>query len=175
MCIISSAAEMLSKLCIFTAGITEELFKDFITQTSAFAQFHTFLTHNCNMMYIHSLTDLFIIRKPAWTPVICDNTGTCPNSRVWINVMCCWCSLKHWDPQFWNRFWNGKVISEAYLAPQMKCDNQWFTVKCTSTHHESQSELQWFLYIHGVHPPHSKLQNQLSAFSIAPPSFSSSQ
>ena len=42
MCIISSAAEMLSKLCICTAGIMEEPFKDFTTQIlSAFAQLHT--------------------------------------------------------------------------------------------------------------------------------------
>ena len=55
MCIISSAAEMLSKLCICTADITEEPFKDFTAQTSAFAQKHTFLTHNCSIMiYIHT-------------------------------------------------------------------------------------------------------------------------
>ena len=45
MCIISSAAEMLSNLCIRTAAITEEPFKEFITQVlSGFEQLHTFLT-----------------------------------------------------------------------------------------------------------------------------------
>ena len=164
MCIISSAAEMLSKLCICTA----EPFKDFTTQTSAFAQLHTFLTHNCSIMiYIHSLTDLFIIRKPAWTPVICDNTG--PHGRVCINVVYCQCCLKHWDPQFCNRFWNGKVISEAYLAAQMKWDNQWFTssvVVHTVKLNLNYNKWKWFLFIHGVHPMHSKQQNQVSAFSL---------
>ena len=58
MCIISSAAEMLSKLCICTAGITEEPFKNSTTQIlSGFAQLYTFLTHKCNIMiYTHSLT-----------------------------------------------------------------------------------------------------------------------
>ena len=92
--------------------------------------------HNCILFslttvalwYIHSLTDLFIIRKPAWTPVICDNTGTCPNSRVGISVRYCkLCCLKHWDPQFCNRFWNRKVTSMGYLAAQMKWDIHWFT------------------------------------------------
>ena len=58
MCIIFSATEMLSKFCIFTAGITEEPFKDFTTQIfSVLAQLHTFLIHNCSIMiYIYSLT-----------------------------------------------------------------------------------------------------------------------
>ena len=91
------------------------------------AQLHTFLTHNCSIMiYIHTLTDLFIIRKPAWTPVIC------PNSRVCINVMYCRCWL---DPRFCNRFWNGEVMSKAYLAAEMKWDIHWLT----SVHCKAQS------------------------------------
>ena len=59
---------------------------------------------NCSIMiYIHTITDLFI-RKPARTSVICDNTGTCPNSRVCINFRYCQCCLKQLNPQFCNRF-----------------------------------------------------------------------
>ena len=146
------ATEMLSKLYC-TAGITEELFEDCTTQiSSSFAQLNTSLTHNCSIMiYWHTLADLFIIRKPAWTPVVCDNTGTCPNSRVCINVMYCQlCYLKQLATQFWNRFWNGKVVSTAYLAAQMKWDIHWFTMKCTSTRSEAQSGVttnRFFLHI----------------------------
>ena len=52
MCVFSSATEMLSKLCICTAG---ELLEDFTAQIfSACAQLHTFLTHNCSIMIIHT-------------------------------------------------------------------------------------------------------------------------
>ena len=65
--IISTATEMFSKLHICTAGMSEER-ED---STCTFAQLHTFLIHNCSIMiYIHIVTDLFIMRKPV-------NTGPC--------------------------------------------------------------------------------------------------
>ena len=118
------------------------------------AQLHTFLTHNFSIMeYIHSLTNLFIIRKPAWTPVICVNTGTCPNSRVCINVMFCQCCL---DPRFCNRVWNGEVMSNAYLAAEMKWDIHWLQVYTAKLNLELQL----------MHQVHSEQQKQLSAFRI---------
>ena len=68
--------------------------------------------------------------------------------------------------------WRGYV--KGYLAADEW--NKIFTMKCTSTCHEGQSGIT----MNGkMQPPHSKQQNQLSAFSVASPpppqSFSSSQ
>ena len=146
---ISSATETLSKLCICTTGITKELLGHFTTQiSSAFGQLYTFLSHNFSIMiYIHTITDLFIIRKAGWTSVICDITGTCTNSWVCINVMCCQCCLKHWNPLLCNSFWNGEVMSKAYLAAEMKWDIHWFTIKCTLQNSIWSYNMIFFLHI----------------------------
>ena len=60
MCIISSAVEMLSKLCICTAGITEEPFKDFTTQTIFHSQLYTY-THSLTSSSSENLHELSVI------------------------------------------------------------------------------------------------------------------
>ena len=135
-----------------------ELFEDSTTQIlSAFAQLHTFSLTNDILIYIHTLTDLFTIRKPAWTSVICDNTGTCPNSGVCINVgYCKWC-LKRWDPQFCNMFWKRKVMSKAYLEMRYTLIyNEVYYIAHAIIDNLNYNEWKWFVFTHRMHPLHSK-------------------